>query len=59
MPHYKLPFREAAIKLYHFFGNMKVTANVLGIGVATIWRWLNGYLHPVFRDNSRTFKTQL
>jgi transposase len=50
MPHYKLPFREAAVKLYHFFGNMKVTANVLGIGVATIWRWLNGYLHPKKRE---------
>lgn len=43
---YEIPFREAAIKLYHYFKNMKVTANALGIGVATIWRWLRVSIQP-------------
>lgn len=43
---YEIPFREAAIKLYHYFKNMKVTANALGIGAATIWRWLKVSIQP-------------
>ncbi len=33
-------FRTAAVSLYQYLGNMKKTATVLNIGVATIWRWL-------------------
>ena len=37
---YDIGFRNAAIKLYKHLGNMKKVANILDIGVATIWRWL-------------------
>lgn len=38
---YDKGFRIAAIKLYNYIGNMKKTAKVLGIGIATIWRWIH------------------
>lgn len=36
---YSLGFREAALRLYDSLGNMRTVANLLNVGVATIWRW--------------------
>ena len=38
---YDKGYRQAAISLYHHFGNMKKVATCLHIGLATIWRWVN------------------
>ena len=42
---YSIGFRDAAIKLYDFLGNMKKVSKALKCGVATIWRWVNKGIH--------------
>lgn len=37
---YCFGFRKATLALYQYFGNMKIVANILKIGIATVWRWV-------------------
>jgi len=43
---YALPFRQAAIRIYNHLGNMKKASSALGIGIATLWRWINISMVP-------------
>ena len=45
---YDLSFRQAALKVYSFFGSMRKTARVLNVSIASICRW-NKCLRPMKR----------
>ena len=54
---YSKGFREAALKLYDFLGNMKNVAKALKCGVATIWRWINNGINNKARKDKPRNKT--
>jgi hypothetical protein len=43
----------ATLRLYNVFGNMKIVAESLGIGIATIWRWNKMGIQNVFEKHIR------
>ena len=46
---YNIPFREAVLRVYAFFGSMRMTAKVCRVSVASICRW-NRHLKPAARN---------
>ena len=49
---YDVGFRNAALKLYNHFRNMKKVANALDIGIGTVWRWIHNGITPVQRKKT-------
>lgn len=56
---YDKGFRIAAIKLYNYIGNMQKTARALGIGIATIWRWIHNGIDPIKKYKTSVPETLL
>jgi len=53
---YNIGFRQAAVKMYEYFRNMKTVAMALNIGVATIWRWIRHGVVPKVRADAPSSK---
>ena len=53
-------FSKATLRLYNVFGNMKIVAESLGIGIATIWRWNKmGIQNNMSKRSSKPIKLTL
>ena len=48
---YSIGFREAALKLYDYFKNMKTVSEALGVGIGSIWRWKTNGIIPKKRND--------